>query len=233
VAVAQPRRPGLGWRLAGASQGGRARGFLRFWPIWERIYDLFLPTTEIPHAPHGVLRVHFGRYHGKPITLPDGTHVARGARVTELHFNNLKLGAASRTATPFQLTRMIADDMGALAAWTAASGQSGQSGPAPRFVAIHGLTLIGRAAPRLGFTVRERPVTLLAWFDRLFMQGLLTIYNPDGLKRLQRGTTFGAYPMEVFMSRAELLRRYGALTPPAPSPRGRGGAGGMSGIGDA
>ena len=82
-------------------------------------------------------------------------------------------------------------------------------------MAVHGLTLIGRAAPRLGFTVRERPVTLLAWFDRFFMQGLLTIYSPDGLKRLQRGTTFGAYPMEVFMSRAELRRRYGAPQPRA------------------
>ncbi len=89
-----------------------------------------------------------------------------------------------------------------------------------RSVAVHGLTLIGRAAPRLGFTVRERSVTLLAWFDRFFMQGLLTIYNPDGLKRLQRGTTFGAYPMEVFMSRAELLRRY--LTPQRPLPQGEG-----------
>ena len=217
VSVTQPRRPGLGWRLAGASQAGHARGFLRFWPIWERIYDLFLPTTEIPNAPHGVLRVHFGRYHGKPITLPDGTHVARGARVTELHFNNLKLGAASRTATPFQLARMIADDMGALAAWAA---QADRQSLVARSVAVHGLTLIGRAAPRLGFTVRERSVTLLAWFDRFFMQGLLTIYNPDGLKRLQRGTTFGAYPMEVFMSRAELLRRY--LTPQRPRPQGEG-----------
>lgn len=205
--VARPRRPGLGWRLAGASQGGQARGFLRFWPIWERIYDLFLPTKEIPHAPHGVLRVHFGRYHGKPITLPDGTRIARGARIIELHINSLKLGAASRTATPFQLMRLIADDLGALAAW---AGEPDQRGPAARSIAIHGLTLMGRAAPRLGFTLRERPVTLIAWFDRFFMQGLLTIYNPDGLKRLRRGTTFGAYPTEIWMSQAELLRRYGA-----------------------
>jgi hypothetical protein len=166
VVVARPRRPGLGWRLAGASQGGQARGFLRFWPIWERIYDLFLPTKEIPYAPHGVLRVHFGRYHGKPITLPDGTRIARGARIIELHINSQKLGAASRTATPFQLMRLIADDLGALAAWAA---EPDQRGPAPRSVAIHGLTLMGRAAPRLGFTLRERPVTLIAWFDRFFM----------------------------------------------------------------
>ncbi|HZC05922.1 MAG TPA: MFS transporter [Ktedonobacterales bacterium] len=197
------RRPGAGWRLAAGSRGGNARGFLRFWPIWERIYGLFLPTSTIPHAPHGVLRVHFGRYHGQPMTLPDGTRITRGAWITELHFENRRLSEAARTAGAFHLTRIIAEDMGALAAW------AGEPGPAERSVAVMGVTLIGRAAPRLGFTVRERPITLKARLDRFFMDGLLAIYNPDGLSRLQRGTTYGAYPTEVWMSRGTLLRRYG------------------------
>ncbi|HET9110808.1 MAG TPA: MFS transporter [Ktedonobacterales bacterium] len=200
---ARAHRPGSGWRLAAGSQGGHARGFLRFWPVWERIYNTFLPTSAIPNAPHGVLHVHFGRYRGEPITLPDGTVIQRGDVVTNLHFNNQLLGATSRTVSAFHLVRMIAEDMVALAAWSADDGS-----PAARSRAVTGLTLIGRAAPRLGFTLRERPVTFKAKLDRFFMEGLMAIYNPAGLGRLERGTTYGSYPVEVWMSRAELLRRY-------------------------
>ncbi len=197
------RRPGAGWRLAAGSRGGRARGFLRFWPIWERIHGLFFPSQAIPNAPHGLLHIHLGRYHGQPITLPDGTQVRRGAWITELHFDNQRMSAAARTAGAFEFTRMIAEDMQALAAWASAPG------PVARPVAVLGITLIGRAAPRLGFTVRERPVTIKTRLDRFFMDGLMAIYNPDGVRRLRRGTTYATYPMEVWMSRAELLRRYG------------------------
>src|SRR5487761_754155 len=59
-----PHQPGSGWRFAATSHSGRARGFLRFWPVWERIYGLFLPTKPIPHAPHGLLATHISRYRG-------------------------------------------------------------------------------------------------------------------------------------------------------------------------
>ena len=197
-------RPGLGWRFAAGSRAGQARGFLRVWPVWERIYGALFPTQAIPNAPHGVLHVHLGRYHGHAIILPDGSRIARGARIVYLHFDNRRLIAAARDAGPWRLTRMIAEDLGALARWAAQPGELAQA------QALFGLTLMGRAAPRLGFTVRERPVTLLARMDRFFMEGLMALYNPDGLQRLRRGTTYGAYPKEVWMSRAELLRRYGS-----------------------
>ena len=171
---------------------------------------MFYPSQAIPNAPYGLLHIHLGRYHGPPITLPDGTAVRRGAWITELHFDNRRMSAAARTASAFQFTRMIAEDMQALAAWASAPG------PVARSVAVMGITLIGRAAPRLGFTVRERPVTIKTRLDRFFMDGLMAIYNPDGVRRLGRGTTYGAYPMEVWMSRAELLRRYGARTEQEP-----------------
>ncbi len=198
------RLPGPGWRLASGSRSGRPRGFLRFWPVWERIYEAFLPVTAIPHAPHGLLAVHLGRYRGRPITLPDGERIARGARIAVLHFNNRRLSEAARTVDAWRLPRMVAEDLGALAAWAEEPGGLKQAR------AIMGLTLIGRAAPRLGFTVRERPVTLTARMDRFFMEGLMAMYNPDGVRRLMRGTTFASYPVEVWMSRGELLRRYGS-----------------------
>lgn len=199
-------RPGRGWRLAGGSRGGQARGFLRFWPVWEWVTRTTKPVTPIPDAPHGLLGAHLGRFRGRPITLPDGTQVVRGDWVINLHFDNHRLSDAARTVSPWRLARMIAEDMAALARWVAASGEMAQAR------ALVGVSLMGRAAPRLGFTLRERPVTLHARLERFFMQGLMALYNPAGVGRLAHGTTYAGYPVEVWMSRAELLRRYGAPT---------------------
>ncbi|HUY76273.1 MAG TPA: MFS transporter [Ktedonobacterales bacterium] len=215
----------LGWRLGGRTGGGQAHGVLRFWPFWERVMLRLYPTTAIPNAPYGLLVVRVTRYHKRQFELPDGTTIRRGDWVGEFHLHNAMLARLAAHSTSWELMRMIEGDLGALATWVeqdrAAQERMAAAGGVPRrrrarqapgigaLPALHGVTLLGRAGARLGFVVRERPHTLGAWSDRIFMTGLLALYNPQGVQRLTQGTTRGTYPQEVWMTRTELLRRYG------------------------
>jgi hypothetical protein len=202
------RRVGLGWRLAGNTRGGVARGFLRFWPVWERIMRLYTNPVPIPDNPHGLFEVRFMRYHAEPITLADGTRIERGTPVAELHFHSSLLVDAISKYGQWRVLLMLRDEMAALARW------SRRPDFPPEVQAIWGLSMLARAAPRLGFAVRERPHTIHAWFDRFFLLGLLALYNRAGTSRLERGTTYASYPVELWMSRGELQRRF---LPTAPA----------------
>lgn len=203
------RRVGPGWQFAAGTRAGRPRGFLRFWRLYERLSLAAVRPQPIPDAPSGIFLVRLTRHHGPGVMLPDGMRIAPGDTVAELHLHNARVPDLATRGGAFTLLRMMAGDLGALAAWIE---RSAAGEPAANVRAVVGLTLLGRGASRLGFTVRERPHTLKAWLDRLFMTGLLALYSPQGLARLARGSTYGTYPTEVWMSRTTLLRRYGSTS---------------------
>ena len=199
-----------GWRLAAETREGHARGFLLFWPFWEFVTILVHPQHRVPAAPFDLLRVQFTRFHGPSITLPDGTRVQSGDRIVELHIHNATLASVAGRANGWQLLRMLMGDLAGLAEWS-------RSADFPADIrAFYGYTLLSRGAPRLGFTLRTRPSSFRTWLDGFFLTGLLVLYNPRGRGRLSQGTTYGSEPVEVWMSRAELERRYGHSPEPEP-----------------
>ena len=192
------------WRLVFRSGSGQARGFLRFWPMWEWVTARVMPPHRaIPNAPYHVFEAQFTRYDAKPITLPDGTRVRRGDRIVILHLNNRVYTRIAVNATPWRQLAMWRSDLRALARWAAAGGFPEGTR------ALYGYTLLGRSAPRLGFTIRRRPSTIRTRLDRFFLMGILVLYNPGGQSRLQRGTTYDTEPVETWLSLGDLQRLYG------------------------
>ena len=197
------KHAGLFWEIVacGARPGGPG-GLLSGWWLWERIARRLWPTFVAPGSPCGVFRIRVNRYRGKPINLPDSTHIDRGAMICEVHCDNEALLSLSRQNSDIYVAGRR--DLAAIANWVTHSGIS--------IEAIYGVTLLGAAAARIGFHRRAMPSRRRARADRLFMNGLLAIYSRDGVARLKRGGTLKALPQEIWMSRAELLRRYGPQT---------------------
>ena len=190
------------WRLiADGSGSGTARRFLRIWAWYERIDLRLWPNRPIPGAPWGVFQVTMVEYRHRPFTLSDGTVVRRGDTLCRLHISNAVLARIVSQGV-WRAQTAMAEDLHALAT-------SVESGELPQNVrAVFGRTVQARAGVRLGFVVRTRPRTLKALLDRLYLQGLLALYCPAGAGRLARGRTISSWPDEVWMSRAELIRRY-------------------------
>jgi hypothetical protein len=160
------------------------------------------PQHRIPGAPFDLLRVQFTRFHGRAITLPDGTSVRSGDPIVEMHINNRVMADVAAQVSSWQLLSMLMGDLRSLARWSRS-----ESFPAD-IRAFYGYTLLSRGASRLGFTLRSRPRSLRSWLDGFFMLGLLVLYSPMGQDRLLRGTTYGREPVEVWMSRSQLDLRY-------------------------
>ena len=126
--------------------------------------------------------------------------VAPGALLCEMHCDNRAIfELVNRRGNPFTACRA---DLISLANWMA-QDQLGR-----QIEALYGCTILTAAAQRLGFMVRERPITLRGRLEKFFFKGLLLVYNQEGLVRIQHGSTTDIYPADIWLSRREMLRRY-------------------------
>lgn len=191
------------WRLIShGTRPGRAHGLLTAWSGWEHLSHYLWPSTDIPAAPYRLLGLRVRPYAGQSFVLSDGIKIEAGALIGELHCNNqniLRL-VSEYGLNPFAATR---EDLRSLAAWI------GQDEHGRQIRALYGVTMLTKGALRLGFTVRRQPVNIRRRFEKIFMTGLLFLYAAEGVQRLMNGTTPRVYPQEVWISRRELIKRYG------------------------
>jgi hypothetical protein len=162
------------------------------------LQKLFQPARSVAGSKHRLLQLRVIRYAGAPVVLRDSTLVTRGAWLGEVHLDNLRMMALERSGS--RRLGALRDDLTAIARWL----DHAQS----PVIALYGETLMRAAAERIGFECRARPMTFKARFDRGYFNGLLALYNPDGLERLKRGRTLRAPLHYLWMSRRELDRHY-------------------------
>lgn len=192
---------GLLPRLGRDAGAGRATGVLRVWKWWERIDSWMHPSDLVPGSSHGVLRVRLLAHRGDRVELPDGTTVRPGDLVGEIHLDNETLVSIAERSK-WQVLPVLREELHAAAVWLTEGRGSAD------LVALTGYTVLARATVVLGFMLRDRPITVNARLHRLYLGGLLQIYSHLGATRLERGSRALPYPAEIWMSRAELLRRY-------------------------
>jgi hypothetical protein len=159
------------------------------------------PVIEIPKARYGILCLRTAHYRGEQLLLPDGTKIGAGSLLCELHCNNAAiLQLVRQRGNPFAACRQ---DLRSLSNWLE------QDPLGHQIEAFHASTILTTAASRLGFTVREKPVTLRQRLERFYFKGLLLLYNQEGLTRILHGNTGRSFPGDIWMSRRELIRLYG------------------------
>ena len=209
---------------AGTHAPGQPAGLLWIWWLWERVYTRWYHLR--PVRPEGIFQYDLGPYTGsQPLTLPDGTRIARGDTIGRLHFHNAVLAQPRSTSAhrwAWQVIEALRGDLAVLAQQAAAGDLDRPGHPVK---ALTGTTLFFRGARRLGFAVWARPQNWHRELDRLYLLGLLALYRPDGAARLHQetastaaGNSADAAPArqrgpslelgDVWMSRAALLARY-------------------------
>ncbi len=183
------------------------RFVLVLWLVMQKLIRMVYHVKPLRGDGNGIICVKLRRYNARPITLGDGSEIKAGDRIIELHFNNawfkkrrkLNLKASSLL---WEGLHCFKQDLSFLAEQIA-------SGMFDRVTALHGTTLLHGFVRRLGFQVEELPNTLWKKGTELYIAGLMQIYHLGITEKFK----IAGKPLalkEVWLSRAALLRRYGA-----------------------
>lgn len=151
------------------------------WSGWERFYLLLHPIQPIRE------RALFA--------------VSRKGDALELHLLSKQLNTMRGEPgySTFKALRMMREDLTVLALRVRSRDFAGVT-------EIRAKTLMGEAGAVLGFHTRVAPRNVANAFQQYFQVGLDAIYHPRGLRQRAKSR----WPVEIWMSVAELLGRYPA-----------------------
>lgn len=181
------------------------RSFLRrVWTWWEMRFTRAWDIETIPNRGGGqpFLRIGLSHYRGPRVTLADGTVLAPGDPLGEIHFGNPALSQFSdRPEAGLRALHGVLAALSDLADWLSAH----DAYHAVR--AVGGITLLdaARTIEKLGFQ-RVRVRGWLKWSMWIYLMALMAIYHRDGWKTLRRFRRLE--PVLVLMSREAFLARY-------------------------
>jgi hypothetical protein len=160
----------------------------------------------LPRMGSGIMLIEIRHNKRHTFTLTDGSEIKAGDTILELHINNNwfkerhKLNLTAPHVTRDMLVS-FAHDLGILA-------KEMDNGIFDNVAALHGCTHLGVAARRLGFHVEELPNTLWKRFAQFYVSGLVQIYGPQRAEAFMSNKPLEL--KEVWLSKRELLRRYGS-----------------------
>ena len=162
-----------------------------------------------PVGPDALLGLERHRHRGDAFTLADGTRVRPGDPAWIIHFDNGRL------------RRLVPKPGGPLTdAWSAArrdmvriSVAHAAMAPGDRPIAYTGISILAPLAHRGGFELRPRRRTAWVRLEDWYLRSVLARWAAGGRARLGRGHR-PLVTAEVWMSGAELMRRYGSSPPP-------------------
>ena len=162
-----------------------------------------------PIGPDALLGLERHRYRGAALTLADGTRIRPGDPTWIIHFDNGRLRrlVPNPGAPLTNAWHAARRDMARIAAAHVALG------PGEPPVAYTGISILAPLARRAGFELRPRRRTAWVRLEDWYLRSVLARWAPGGRARLRRGHR-PLVTEEVWMSVAELLRRYGSSPPP-------------------
>lgn len=178
----------------------------RIWTWWEIRFTRGWDIDTVPNSRGGesVLRLGLISYHGRPLTLEDGTVMSAGHPMGEIHFGNPALSQMSKSA------------VGGLRAFHAVlrglSDLAGMIEENPKYRdirAVGGITLLDAhsAIEKLGF-IRVPVYGWKRWSMWIYLTLLMAMYHQSGWKTWKRFRRLN--PVLLIMSKNTLLSRYGS-----------------------
>lgn len=199
-------------RASGASAGTEAGGgsarkagplkrmVVAAWMVWEKVFHVLFRVR--PFGDGSFMSYRLVRYNGRELALRDGSRLARGDLVVEMHFDNermyeIGMKAKSGVHVAIRLIREVERVLPDMAREVESLPQAG------KIKALYGVSMINRGSEGLGFDTFELPKGIFASLTNVYLKLLMRVIHPDGGKKIsEHGGKLE--PRIIVMSRSAL-----------------------------